>query len=332
MEERLSPLGVDIYGDESSQSAYSPGSCDYSDAEESKESKESIYSIREASEKDIHIAKELLLHSHPFKQVNHTVSMNARLKKKVVIDISRLRIDIKAFLLQLQHLLSCFNKTMQHYVKCSCVKKLWDINHDHAIAYLSDVASMSKRYQDALYKELINRHRHRSTGYNFRIGDDKDKGHSLILCQNAFLNILLIEQKRCHATLQETHFIPGANLHKNTGNNSATRSPELLNDVIDFIKDKGAIDGEVYATIISRTLTGHELRDKENGAVDLTSNTSCREMYEKFCFDRGWPPKSDSKGRFPKVCEYPNRKTDGIFWRDDDDQMEVCYWWSFREI
>jgi hypothetical protein len=52
-------------------------------------------------------------------------------------------------------------------------------------------------------------------------------------------------------------------------------------------------------------------------------------MYEKFCFDRGWPPKSDSKGRYPKVCEYPNRKTDHMFWRDDADQTEVC---SFREI
>jgi hypothetical protein len=105
-----------------------------------------------------------------------------------------------------------------------------------------------------------------------------------------------------------------------------------LNAVIDFIKDKGAREGEVYTTRIIRTLTGHELRDEEKGAVDLPSNTSCREMYEKFCFDRGWAPKSDSKGRYPKVCEYPNRKTDDMFWRDDADQMEVCSWWSFCEI
>jgi hypothetical protein len=115
MEETLSPLGVEVHGDESCQSAYSP---------ESEESKAQIYSIREASEEEINIAKELLLHSHPFNQVKHTVSMNARLKKKVVIDSNMLGIDIKAFLLQLQDLPSCFNKTMQKYVKCSCVKKL----------------------------------------------------------------------------------------------------------------------------------------------------------------------------------------------------------------
>jgi hypothetical protein len=109
-------------------------------------------------------------------------------------------------------------------------------------------------------------------------------------------------------------------------------SPEFLNVVIDFIKDKGAREGEIYATRTIRTLTDHNLRDEENGAVELPSNTSCREMYEKFCFGRGCPPTSDNKGRYPKICEYPNRNTDDMFWRDGADQTEVCSWWSFREI
>jgi hypothetical protein len=118
--------------------------------------------------------------------------MNARLKKKVVIDSSRLGIDIKAFLLQLQDLPSCFNKTMKKYVKCRCVKQLRYTDYDHASMYLSAVASMRKRDQDALYKELINGLRHRSAGYNLCIGDKKDKGYSLIVCRNAFLNIMFI--------------------------------------------------------------------------------------------------------------------------------------------
>jgi hypothetical protein len=82
-----------------------------------------MYSIHEASEEDIHISMELLLHSHPLNQVKHKVAMNARLKKKVDIDSNRIEINTKAFLLQFQDLPSCFNKTMQHYAKCSCVKK-----------------------------------------------------------------------------------------------------------------------------------------------------------------------------------------------------------------
>jgi hypothetical protein len=115
---------------------------------------------------------------------------------------------------------------MQHYVKCSCAKKLRDINHDHTVAHLYDVSSMRKRDQDAFYKELINGLRHRSAGYNLRIEDDKEKGNSLLLCRNALLNIMSIS-KRHHATLQEMHFTPGANLHKNTVNISSTRSPEF---------------------------------------------------------------------------------------------------------
>jgi hypothetical protein len=46
MEETSSPPGVEVHGEESCQSAYSPESCDYSDAEESKES---MYIICEAS-------------------------------------------------------------------------------------------------------------------------------------------------------------------------------------------------------------------------------------------------------------------------------------------
>jgi hypothetical protein len=68
-----------------------------------------MYIICEASEEDINIAKEMPLHSHPFNQAKHTVSMNARLVKKAVIDSTRLGIDIKAFLLQLQGLSSCIN-------------------------------------------------------------------------------------------------------------------------------------------------------------------------------------------------------------------------------
>jgi hypothetical protein len=114
-----------------------------------------------------------------------------------------------------------------------------EINRDHAVVYLSGVASLRKRDQDTLYKELINGRHHRSVRYNLRIVDDKNKFHCLRVFRNTFLNIMLIGKRR-HAMLRETHFIPGANLNKNNVNSSATRSPELLNAFIKFIKEKGA--------------------------------------------------------------------------------------------
>jgi hypothetical protein len=55
-------------------------------------------------------------------------------------------------------------------------------------------------------------------------------------------------------------------------------------------------------------------------------------MYEKYCFDHGWTPKSDYKGRYPKVSEYPKRNNDDMFWESDVEVLDVCSWWSFREL
>jgi hypothetical protein len=56
--------------------------------------------------------------------------------------------------------------------------------------YLITVATMKKKQHDALFKELINGHRHRSVGYNIRIGDEKNKGHSFYVCLNSFMDIM----------------------------------------------------------------------------------------------------------------------------------------------
>jgi hypothetical protein len=70
----------------------------------------------------------------------------------------------------------------------------------------------------------------------------------------------------------------------------------------------------------------------EKGVIDLPSNTSRREMYEKYCFERGWAPKSDSKGRYPNLGEYNKRSNDDFFWEPDIGTHEVCSWWAFRQL
>jgi hypothetical protein len=98
----------------------------------------------------------------------------------------------------------------------------------------------------------------------FAIGHDIGNGYSFYLCRNSFLNVLIIVKKR-YKTLKETRFIPGANLHKNTGNQHADLSSEVTSSVVNFIHQKDVEEGEVYATRIIRSLTGHELRDEEKG-------------------------------------------------------------------
>jgi hypothetical protein len=190
---------------------------------------------------------------------------------------------------------------------------------------------MTKKEQDALFKELINSRRHRSAGYNLRIGINKSNGYSFDLCLNSFLNMVAIGKKR-FKSLNETRHIPGANVHKNTGNGYACMSNEILQSVVNFIQLKGKQDGEAYATRIIRTLTRNELRDEEKGAVDLPSHTTKRELYEKYCFDRGWAIKSDNMGRYPKVKDYASRQEDDMFWPSGAVPVEVCSWFSFTDI
>jgi hypothetical protein len=132
--------------------------------------------------------------------------------------------------------------------------------------------------------------------------------------------------------LNETRLVPGANVHKNTSNCNASMLDETIKAVISFIKQKGKDDGEVYATHIIRSLTKQELRDEEKCGVDLPSNPTKRELYEKFCFDRGWAIKSDNNGRYPRLKDYTNRMADDMFWPADAETSEVCSWLPFRKL
>jgi hypothetical protein len=214
-------------------------------------------------------------------------------------------------------------------LNCNCTNKLQGL--DHAAAYLTTVVAMGKKEQYALYKELINGRRRVAHGYNLRIGDDMATGYSMFLCRNSLLNILGVGKTR-YTNLHATRFTPGMNTHKNSGNSHAAMTAGTKQCVIDFINQKGKEEGEVYATRIIRSLAGYELREEEKWVIDLPSNTSRREMYEKYCFERGWAPKSDSKSRYPRLGEYNNRINDNFFWEPDIGTQEVCSWWAFIQL
>jgi hypothetical protein len=170
-------------------------------------------------------------------------------------------------------------------LNCNFTNKLQGLYY--AAAYLATVATMGKKEQYALYKELINGRRRVAHGYNLRIGDDMAIWYSLFLCRNSFLNILGVGKTR-YTNWQATRFTRGMNTHKNSGNSHAAMTAGTNQNVIDFINQKGKEEGEVYVTYIIRSLAGYELREEEKRVIDLPSNKSRREMYEKYCFERGW--------------------------------------------
>jgi hypothetical protein len=133
-------------------------------------------------------------------------------------------------------------------------------------------------------------------------------------------------------TINKTGFDPGPNIHKNAGNKNASFSNKINQSVHDFVKEKGDLCGECYATCLIRLLTKQELRDKEKDAVYLTSNLTKRNLYEQYCYGRGWAPKAKNKGRYPKLQDFPKWKKDDVLWKDDMDTEKIVSWWSLRHI
>jgi hypothetical protein len=264
---------------------------------------------------------------HPFNQVKKIVSSMHRVNMCIDVDKSAFEHDIRHFLTNYIVLASCYNKKNQNFVKCSCIKRI--DNQDRVVVYLTTVAATMKKQQDALFKELINERRHRSARYKTHIGDNKSKGHILYVCLNSFMNIMALEKKR-FKNLNETRLVPG--VHKNIDNYNAAMLDDTMKAVISFIKQKGKDYGEVYTTRIIHSLTKQELRDKEKGGVVLPLNTTHLELYEKFCFDRGWEIKSYTKGRYPNLKDYTNRMVDDMFWPADAETSEVCSSFSFRKL
>jgi hypothetical protein len=140
--------------------------------EEAEGPRQGLYSMLDASDEDVERAKQLVMHvHHPFLLVKAAVYKNCRIKKskhKLSLDEDAVHIAIKAFLEDLPSLPSCFNRQKCHFIKCGYIRNIKD-DHAHADEYILAVALMTKKEQDALYKELINGRHNRSRGYNLRV-------------------------------------------------------------------------------------------------------------------------------------------------------------------
>jgi hypothetical protein len=123
---------------------------------------------------------------------------------------------------------------------------------------------MKKKEQDALYNELTNGCRHRSARYNLQIGNDIGNGYCFYLCRNSFLNVLGIGNKR-YKTLKETRFTPGANLHKNTGNQHSALSAEVTSSTVNFILQKGVEEARFTPHTSFDLLQGMSFNTKRRG-------------------------------------------------------------------
>ena len=71
---------------------------------------------------------------------------------------------------------------------------------------------------------------------------------------------------------------------------------------------------EPHATRIVRESTGVGLRAEEVDTVELPSAMTSRQLYSKFCFERGWSIRVNWKWALPKIKDYPRRPFDDMDW------------------
>ena len=111
--------------------------------------------------------------------------------------------------------------------------------------------------------------------------------------------------------------MPTLRKHKNVGNTFA--SFDNKNEVLEYLSEVAHSSGESQATRFVRELTGIGVRDEERNGVTLPAFYSKRKMYEEFCFINGWKVKSDNRGVYPRLKDYPEQPF-------DDENGDMALW------
>jgi hypothetical protein len=86
-----------------------------------------------------------------------------------------------------------------------------------------------------------------------------------------------------------------------------------------FVKEKGDPCGEWYSSRRICHIAKHELRHKEKYEADLPLNFTKHNLYYQYCYGRGWLPKADNKGRYPKFELFTKHNKDDVIWEGDMD-------------
>lgn len=165
----------------------------------------------------------------------------------------------------------------------------------------------------------------------FTISDNPD----IPVCVNGFRNVYGLFRTSWMYLKKHSlglEFNAGPITHGNHGLRSRYLSSRILASepfVIEFLNEVVSAAGEPYATRFIREVTGHTLRDAEEGSILLPSNFTKRSLYISWCFSMGYKIKATAKGSFGPVSEYSLREFDPELWPEGSVAQDVCSWRGF---
>ena len=125
------------------------------------------------------------------------------------------------------------------------------------------------------------------------------------------------------------------NLHRNVGNKAKSSYASFvicLESVKDYLRNIEKNYGEMHATLFVWNNCGFELKKEEEETVHLPTSMSKINLYEKWCFRRGYKIRSDAKGRYEKLENYCLRENHPVLCPEGTVPDPVCSWYGFRNI
>jgi len=167
-------------------------------------------------------------------------------------------------------------------------------------------------------------------------GIENETVESVNVCHNGIQNLFCIGTKQWKRLCSDAMLPDGKNL-SNYENNKNAKSTEVTKSVIDFISDIAEQEGESHATRFVRTEVQLFLRDEDLQLIQLPPYYTKRQLYERYCYERGWIGKSNAKGTYPPIQEFRNRPNDDengdlALWPSGSLQQDICSWRQFHRL
>ena len=281
------------------------------------------------------------LKKHPVNDIYALISKSARSKhinEKKYEQLEILNAELHDFINNvLGKYEFCYDSKNKQFMRCTCISQIRG-REVEIKNMVSGLAQLPKNELNVVFKYAIKMKGRieqlpGNCGKGFTL--ELSRSNSLNVCSNTYRNMFGLKNNRWVKLKKDAEENAlGIKLHGNTGNTHKTNysSWKECEERFKFYLTEIA---NQYGTPTSMSFIailcgGENLNDKSDH-VYLPMTMSKRKIYEYFVFVAGYKIKSDRKGNYGRLCDYPIRDNHDLLWPVGSTCLPVCSWTSFRK-
>ena len=246
-----------------------------------------------------------------------------------------LKTHLKGFLEANPH--NCYDTHNKKTLLCDCIKQLHDeVVFNAIITFLNPFFLKFKAEQENIIKDIIHtglllRTTARSKVKNFAITFDLGK-KNVFFCKNTLQMVLNFRQKEWTKLSK----LAKQGLKGEEQEETTLKRKRDLNEVnvaiISFLDRLAKEEGEFHATRFVRDKASLHIRDGDTEILELPSYFTKRQLYSRFCYERGWNPQTSARGTHGPLKDYPKRQHDSLLWPEGTEAMSIPSWSAFLRV